>query len=225
MAKSLSIPKTIPTLQESLEELEKTLPTSGDYLRMLLDETEVYDSQEARVNRERTLDFLNSQLGEILDSLSEEIDKELGTITDIDEKAQAKQCLVNVFKSLARERPISSDFLYSVFSSYWGPEKSKRRHGKEYKVVNLIISATDETRLLTACGLIEDSTGGKGAHTKWIDPLGQMEGTHVTSPNGKIWLSTRAKELYELRLPLERIKAGFEKCGYTFTINIDNDEE
>lgn len=225
MAKILEKVADYKPLAESITELKSLVDFSGNYLEVLLEETEIYDQDPKFISRpDDAFRLVGSAIESTVEEFKEVIAKEVAAL-DEDKTDKVKEVITNIMKALSKERPIAFAYLAGILVNFTNPEINKVRKGKDYVVANIFLSNTDELRFLQACGLVEDrNRSGSTSHVKFIDPTGAMKGSFTTSTNGKAWLKNKIKTLLEEGLPLERVQAACQKCGYEFRLKVDKED-
>lgn len=137
------------------------------------------------------------------------------------DKAAIQSTLQRIASSLAKKKvPLWA--LRPVFRHFGAlPEDDKDDDSSDdtpirFYMPNLLFDRRQLDEFFRASGLTEDTKGGSGSHTKWVDADGQTYG--IASWSRKSWLKNNIKSMLQAGFPVDRIQMACDSLGIDFVV-------
>lgn len=207
-------PKTIDAL---LDDLRALSPHGAEYLQLLMDDLEIFNLEEYETQPERASHSLPN-LEDDQAELQNEIDR---SIQDGADKAAIQSTLQRIATSLATKK-VTFWALRPVFRHFGAlPEDDAGDDFSQdtpirFYMPNLLFDRRQLDEFFRACGLSEDTKGGSGSHTKWVDTDGHTYG--LASWSRKSWLKNNIKTMLRAGFPIGRIQTACNSLGIDFVV-------
>lgn len=201
---------------EILRDLEKLVPRATEYIYIFLDALTDYDTPEYRKCPETVANCFPNGFTEDQNAIITLIQEVIEGGSD---PAQIKKLLLNLRRSLI-QKPVHLSAMQPVFDHFEIGEQHTvilPNNGKipvRFRIPNLLCADNQLEAFLRACGLQDDTKGGKGSHTKWLN--GEGKTIFIRSISSKMWLKMVIKELLDSGLSINTIREACEKLKIKF---------
>ncbi|MFT7184463.1 MAG: DNA-binding transcriptional MerR regulator [Oceanicoccus sp.] len=209
----MELPKTIDVL---LDDLRALSPDGAEYLQLLIEDLECFNLSEYEPQPERARHSLPK-----LEDDQAELQKEIDRSIQIGINKDSIQAILKQIAASLSQKNVTLWALRPVFRHFGAlPEDDVNDDTEDspirFYTPNLLFDRRQLDEFFKACGLIEDTKGGSGSHTKWVDANRDTFG--IGSWSKKSWLKNNIKLMLQAGFPIDRIKTACDSLGIDFTV-------
>lgn len=206
-------------LPAAIKALEAESPELGVYFHYLFDALEPL-AQDSAYRRDPQL--IEYCFGEA--TLQEDINETVHHIRQNISPEKYIPLLQNLFATI-QDEPVYA-YVFAQICEALGVIVSKTHNGSNtllppsiprFHAPNLIFSPREMENFYRTCGLVPDSSQGKGSHVKWIDSTTGLFSA-LFAVSDQIWLKNNIRQMLQNGFPVERIKMACDKLHIEFSI-------
>jgi hypothetical protein len=163
---------------------------------------------------ERAIYCFPNMLRDDMDDFVSAATGERVTVNDVEYKSK----MAALYECMKEERPISAYLLKDAFgllgieTGESLPEVTVRR----FSVQNICVERRQIAQFYRACGLEESREAGKGSHTKWTDPRGEIGGSVTLSGSRAIWFRSVVNQVINMGLSTGRVECACRDLSLQF---------